>query len=208
MKLNKLDYHCCFLLSNHDASLLMSIAWRRMGACDYGIYLTRNSVITDGSAVVLTLFKAMYNEKGQIVSFLVKDGWFSFDNSWDDEHLNRNNEGMDLSIEESDQNCLVELADAFCLDWLESYAESDALSLLKGLGFGKAPVQHSFGDFLNSGLPLEVKKTNLPDVLAEGEVTENGQIYCFLPFHTHVSKGGDYSVLVLEGKMRSFFDLL
>lgn len=198
------QYHCCFLLEKASATLNMAIAWRRVGNHDYGVYLTKRQGAEDLTPQC-TLFKASYSNKGEILGFLVKDGWIELGKRWDDDHLEPGMRSAEVMPEDVEH--LELLAKAFFAQWLESFGESDALVMLKRLGLSGGHTTHAWRRILTSGLPAEIQKAKLPDVLSCAKSTERGFLYSFVPFPE--SPGTEKSTAsLLEAKMRMFFELL
>lgn len=205
MRVERIQYHCCFLLNPPHGSLSMGIAWRRIGNCDYGVYLTRRAVGVDQSPNC-TVFRASYSPRGEIQSFLVADSWVRPGMIWDDDHVNPAKAGIVVSSTDIDQ--LRDLANVFFSDWIESFGASDAHVLLKQLVGGVRVAQEDVvGGILFSGLPAEIKKNKLPDVLSCAEMTEQGFLYSFLPFPERFDSDPQI-VKLLESKMQMFFELL
>jgi hypothetical protein len=125
---------------------------------------------------------------------------------WDDDHVNPSKSGIVVSVADMEQ--LRDLANIFFLDWIESFGSSDAEILLKQLiGGGKLAQEDVVNGVLFSGLPAEIKKNKLPDVLSCAEMTEQGFLYSFLPFPERFDSDPQI-VKLLESKMEMFFELL
>lgn len=202
MKRNvKAQYHCCFLLDK-AGSLHMAVAWARMGACDYGVYLTRRTGAVIGGPL-FTYFKAIYTPHGDIVSFVVADKVPVENEKWDEDHVL--SAAVPKTFNSEDLSNVSLLSSAFFGDWLESFGESDAHSLVKSFGF-KFDEGDAWVDLLNSGLPIEVRKSKLTDVLSVAQTTDQGYLYCFIPFPERVGELGP--VELLESKLQKFFELL
>lgn len=155
-----------------------------------------------------TVFRASYTEKGEIEGFLVRDGWPSLNRQWDEDHA-RPGHDRPLVLQ-SDIEQFEALAQSFFSRWLESFGESQALSMLKKLGMGEAKtagVNHSWRRILSSGLPAEIKKSCLPDVLSCAEQLEPNFLLSFVPFPERIGVEDSREPL-LEAKMQMFFDLL
>jgi len=205
MRVECVQYHCCFLLNPPLGSLSMGIAWRRIGKYDYGVYLTRRVKDSDQSPNC-TVFRASYSPRGELQSFLVSDSWVKPGMFWDDDHVNPSKSGIVVSVADMEQ--LRDLANIFFLDWIESFGSSDAEILLKQLiGGGKLAQEDVVNGVLFSGLPAEIKKNKLPDVLSCAEMTEQGFLYSFLPFPERFDSDPQI-VKLLESKMEMFFELL
>lgn len=188
--------------------LNMAIAWKRVGGHDYGIYLTRGEGPEDHSPAC-TWFKASYSARGEIVAFHVKDGLSkegAKGAAWDGEHI-RSSSDPGAAMDAEDLRQIESLAGAFVSQWIEPFGQSEALSALRRLGFGGPVEQDPWRAVLGSGLPAEIKRGRLPDVLSLAESTEHGFLYAFLPYPERLGQTGGAHAL-LEAKMRLFFELL
>lgn len=203
MKSDRAQYHCCFLIEKANAALNMAIAWRRTGACDYGVYLTKRCGSEDLSPMC-TVFKASYSTSGKINSFMVSDRWVKNGDTWDEDHLNPFAGASMVSNDDARHSEI--LGRAFFGEWLEPFGAADAFSMLKDAGLLLGPVEDHGLAVLSSGLPAAIKKNKLPDVLSCAEANDHGLLYSFIPFPERL--GGGNGVELLENKMRMFFELL
>ena len=184
----------------------MALAWRRVGAVDYGVYLTRRVGGEDASPLV-TMFKATYSKKGVVVGFCVRDGWCRAGASWDEDHARPGGGRAVVAVEDALQ--LDGLAESFFSQWLESFGDTEMSSMFRRWGVAPADGKGSKAGrrLASAGLPAEVQKAKLPDVLSRAEPKEGGMLFSFLPFPERLGET-DPREAVLMAKMWTFFELL
>lgn len=198
-------YHCAFLLEQQQARLHMALAWRRVGAVDYGVYLTRRPGV-DAASPLLTMFKATYSTRGDLEGFRVRDGWCKPGAWWDDDHARQGQERSLVDAEDAAQ--LDALGDSFLSHWLESFGDTEMSSMFRRLGVaGEPKVAKAGRRIATSGLPVEVRKARLPDVLSRAEAKDGGMLFSFLPFPDRLGEVDPREDL-LQAKMWMFFELL
>lgn len=197
---HKISYHCSFLLNQEGGGVKLGIAWRRVGNCDYGVYLC-----TDSNPMSV-MFKATYSSKGEIESFLVSDKLIRPEEAWDDDHLRY--EENPPQVEAEDVRILNELSNAFVEDWLESFGASTTAKMLKDFCNTMPQQERRKGlrPLLDAELPIQIKPDRLMDLLAVAEMTENKFLYVFLPYSTE--QASIDAQPLLEQKMRLFFELI
>lgn len=197
---NKVSYHCSFLLDQQGGGLRLALAWRRVGHCDYGVYLSCDPHPTR------VLFMAVYSPRGEMSEFLVLDGALRAGKAWDEDHLNFE---MDPPvITERDAALIAELSDAFCDEWFESYGATMTAKFLTRICDGACSERlRGLDALLAAELPIQVQPDRMPDILAEAEMTERQFLYAFLP-HAHGGPAGAQARAALESKMRLFFELI
>lgn len=152
-----------------------------------------------------TWFKASYSSHGKILAFHVKDGLAKEGATWDEDHIRLGSKPVAMDAE--DIKHIENLAASFLSQWLESFGQSDALSVLRRLGIVGVAEKDAWRNVLQSGLPAEIKRGRLPDVLSCAESTEQGFLYAFLPYPERLGQT-DGAYALLEAKMRLFFELL
>ena len=198
-------YHCAFLINSPQAQLHMALAWRRVGSVDYGVYLTRRMGGEDASPLV-TMFKATYARHGGLDGFWVKDSWCQAVSQWDENHARPGVARVTVGVVDASQ--LDALAESFFSQWLESYGDTEMSSMFRRWGVStSADVYKAGRRLVSAGLPAEVQKVKLPDLLSRAEPKDGGMLFSFLPFPERVGET-DPRDEILMAKMWSFFELL
>lgn len=192
---NKIPYHCSFLLDPNSKDVKLSIAWRRVGNSDYGIYLSFEEKIS------FTCFKAEYSQRGELLSFLVADKYPEINIYWDADHLNGN---IDLKIDEKSVTILTEMSKCFFDEWLESYGLETFNKILNKLVDFTAPKDQLIYA-INGDIPLQIKRVKMPDILNVAVLTEKKYLYSFLPDSNVIEKNAKK---LLESKMHLFLELI
>lgn len=196
---NTLSYHCSFLLDPQGGGLRLALAWRRVGNCDYGVYISCDPQPTR------VLFMATHSPRGEMSEFFVLDGALRCGKRWDEDHLNF--ESDPPVIGEREAALVSELSDAFCDEWFESYGATITTKFLSKICEGAAAERpRGLEALIASELPIQVQPEKMPDILASAELTERNFLYAFLP-HSH-GAAGDHARAALESKMRLFFELI
>ena len=192
-----IPYHCSFLLSADGRDMKIGICWRRVGNCDYGVYLA-----CEEERPQSTFFKAIYSPKGELESFLVIDAPPKEGMRWEEDHVSYAENLPEIS--KPCRDVLRDLGNSFYGEWLESFGMSEAAKLLRRTVQAELAKEDKLSAALNSGLPLQVKSEKMPDVLACAEMTERNFLYSFLPGQ----ENGVAQKSLLEAKMRLFFELI
>lgn len=196
----KVPYHCSFLLDSNEKILRLAIAWRRVGNTDFGLYLASDPA---PSAVY---FAAVYNPRGEILSFLVSDDGVCAGEPWGEDHIAFGSGSGPVLVDGSQAETLTDLAESFYADWLESYASSDTDRLLKKMGI-PGSEQRGFLSLMSSELPIQVRPEKMPDLLVDAVLTEKNFLYSFMPQSADAGASMENREL-LEAKMRMFLELV
>ena len=195
----KVPYHCSFLVEPDGQDLKLAIAWRRIGNCDYGLYLACENK-TDS-----VFFKAEYSSRGELISFLVCDQAPRSGMRWEEDHVSCSGECPE--IDPQSREILKDMSNCFFNDWLESFRASEALKLIQKVTHQTIDLKEPdrLTDALQSSLPLQIKTGRRLDILGMAELTDNHFLYAFVP---HSDKVQEADKALLEAKMHMFLELI
>lgn len=194
---NATPYHCGLFLEQESGVFGLAIAWRRVGAKDYGVY------ISGGVAPHVSQFMAEYSEKGEIRRFYIRDELIKPGQKWDEERLSGSESSVLVSAE--DTGILTELAERFFQDWMEAYGALDAARMIQRVtaGTGRC-AELTFEEAIQAKLPLQLRAGRMPDFWAS--LVESSEKWHF----SFCQAGGGVALAVdlLLAKMHLFVELI
>lgn len=198
-KRNKnVPYHCGIYIAPDSTKVELSIAWRRVGDKEYGVY-----VASGGQGVIVMSFLACYSPKGEMQFFYILDGLPQEQECWDLEALS-GREQQDL-IGKQERDAIICVANSFFSDWIETVGASDVNKLFKKLGAVSISNNDDALSVVSSGLPLQVKGARMPDFWAFLDKSSEKWHFAFISGLDSLSQSRD---ALLLSKMRLFLEFL
>ena len=182
------------MISREDRVLRVGLVWRRMAGMDYGVYLA-----SDPSPVAFA-FRASYDADGNIESFIAGEMSPSSGLGWEEEHVDTGRQIPHMTEEEA--LFVATLADEMCEGWLQSFGSDEWQAVLAASGVSSGEKADScLDDFLNSGLPFQMKKSVLPSFVPFATMTDGGLVYSTF-------SSGESEVESVDRKLSLFVELL
>lgn len=193
----KVPYHCSFLMDKDSGLVKLSVAWRRVGASDFGVY------VTGEERPQVVAFKADYSQRGEIQSFWVVDHPIKAGEQWEENHIDFEAKPQVASM--NDAETIRSLLNTLVDDWLEPFGESEAARILKKMGLQEGESVNGWAGLAMANLPMQIKRARRTDILSCAEVTSKDLLYAFVPFPDRVDGRGNK---LLESKMKMFLELI
>ncbi len=189
--------HCGFYVTKETGLLELAIAWRRIGAKDYGIFIQQSN-----GKIKVCNFLGQYGSHGELLAFYITQELLQVPYQWYKEVLSE--QEINKPIERQDVNVLSELNEYFCTQWLETLGYQETQGVLSA--YLPAPTSAFYIEHLFQGVfPLKIKSEKMPDFWSF--VIESSDAWDFSLMASGLIVNKTLDALLVE-KMRLFVELM